>query len=235
MEQLTRDLCGVAVNMFECWSVATMQKSILRISGNCSDISMRGDYTSTWRRESSVEYLVHTLPKDGLAKWSKVNAVLRMRSPTDVGTLTSFMGSVEFYAEFLPPNLSTITEPLHKLTRKGQQWNWGREEQEAFEKLEDLLCTDAGPVSGIGHHLFCIGSGNWCCSFHSYCDGRKRPTANVSFGSLTSHCWNKQGGSEGDGSDKEMRPILKVEPLFPVQNCQIHRSPQSSSNNEPLL
>ena len=61
----------------------------------------------------------------------------------NVATLPrSFMGSVKFYAKFLPSYLSTITETLHKLTRKGQQWKWDKEEQEDFERLKDLLCTD---------------------------------------------------------------------------------------------
>ena len=66
----------------------------------------------------SVDYLGHTLSKDGVAKGSNVNAILRMPLPTDVETLRSFMGSVQFYAKFLPPYLSAITEPLHKLSRK---------------------------------------------------------------------------------------------------------------------
>ena len=61
------------------------------------------------------------MSKDGVAKGSKVDATLRMPPPTDVGTLISFMGSVKFYAKFLPPYLSTITEPFPKLTRRGQQ------------------------------------------------------------------------------------------------------------------
>ena len=77
--------------------------------------------------QPSVEYLGHTLSKDGVAKGSKIDAVLRMPPPTDIGTMRSFMGSVQFYAKFLPPYLSTITESLDKLTRKGQQWKWGRE------------------------------------------------------------------------------------------------------------
>ena len=70
------------------------------------------------------------MPRNGVAKGFKVHvgAVLRMPPPKEVGTLKSFMRSVQFYAKFLPPYLSTITEPLHKLTRKGHQWKWGREE-----------------------------------------------------------------------------------------------------------
>ena len=81
--------------------------------------------------------------KDGVAKEAKAVVVLKMPLPKDLGMLRSFMGSVQFYAKFLPPYLSTITEPSHKLTRKGQQWKWRKKEQEAFEKLKDLLCVVA--------------------------------------------------------------------------------------------
>ena len=91
--------------------------------------------------QTSVDYLGHTLSKNRVAKGSKVDAVLRMPPPKDVGTQRTFMGSMQFYAKFLLPNLSTTTEPMHKLTSKGQQWNWDKEEQEAFERLKDLLCT----------------------------------------------------------------------------------------------
>ena len=63
------------------------------------------------------------MSKDRVVKGSKVDAVLRILLPTDVRTLKSFVGSVQFYAKFLPSYLSAITKPLHKLTRKGPQWN----------------------------------------------------------------------------------------------------------------
>ena len=79
---------------------------------------------------------------DGISKVIKVDAVPRMPPLEHVGALRSYMGSVQFYAKFLLPNLSAITEPLNKLTRKGQQWNWGKGEEEDFEGLKDLLCKN---------------------------------------------------------------------------------------------
>ena len=35
--------------------------------------------------------------------------------------------------------LSTILEPLHKLLRKGQSWEWDKAQQIAFEKAKQLL------------------------------------------------------------------------------------------------
>ena len=125
------------------------------------------------------------MSKHGVAKGSNVDAVLRMPLPTDVGTLGSFMGSVQFYSKFLPPYLSTITEPLHKLTTKGQQWKWGREEQKGFERLKDVLCTDNvlahyDPSLELGISYDVSKDESGAVFFHRYSDSSERPISNVS-------------------------------------------------------
>ena len=92
--------------------------------------------------QTSVEHLGPNLSKDEVTNGFKVYAVFMIPPSTNVRTLRCFMVSVQFYTKLLPPYLSTINEPFHKLTRKGQQWIWGKEEQEALERLKDLLCTD---------------------------------------------------------------------------------------------
>ena len=37
------------------------------------------------------------------------------------------------------PNLSSEMEPLHHLLRKGQDWNWGSEQEAAFRQAKGLL------------------------------------------------------------------------------------------------
>ena len=146
MEQLTRDMRGVAVYMYNILvSGNNAQEHLGNLRARFKHLNQKGLHCNMEKcifAQQSVQFLGHTLSKDGVAKGSKVDAVLRMPPPTDVGTPRSFMGSVQFYTWFLPSYLSTITEPLHKLTRKGQQWKWGKEEKEAFERLKDLLCTN---------------------------------------------------------------------------------------------
>ena len=69
-----------------------------------------------------------------------------MPPPENVSSLRSFLGSVQFYSKFLP-NLATVTEPLHRLTKKGVSWTWGTEQADVFKKLKDLLCADT-----VGSH-----------------------------------------------------------------------------------
>ena len=91
----------------------------------------------------TVEYLGRTLSSQGLSKEKKVDAVCRMPRPHNLSTLKSFLGSVQFYGKFFP-NLSTIIDLLHKLTRNGVEWKSKEKEEEAFQTVKDMLCTDVG-------------------------------------------------------------------------------------------
>ena len=39
------------------------------------------------------------------------------------------------------PKFVETAKPLTKLTRKGQEFNWGPSQQEAFDELKAKLCT----------------------------------------------------------------------------------------------
>ena len=115
--------------------VNNLRRLLQRLQGNglrCKQEKCQ--VARTW-----VEYLGHTISQEGIAKGPKVNDVIKMAPPTDVSSLKSFLGSVQFYAKFLPPNLATITEPLYRLTKKANPWKWGDVEQKAFQYLKELL------------------------------------------------------------------------------------------------
>ena len=88
--------------------------------------------------EPTVEYLGHTLSKDGIKMGRQVDAVAKMPAPTSVSTLKSFIGSVQFYSKFIP-NLSTISEPLTRLTRTKTDWQRTSREESSFQGLKKLL------------------------------------------------------------------------------------------------
>jgi len=131
-----------------------------------------------------VEYLGHWLAHDGIAKGPKVDAVQHMPRPQDVSSLKSFLGSVQFYSKFLP-NLSTITEPLHYLTKRDIPWTWSSEQETAFQKLKNLLCKENvlahfDPKQEIGISCDASEVGLGAVLFHRYHDGSERLIANAS-------------------------------------------------------
>ena len=188
MDSLTSDLPGVAVFLDD-----------ILVSGEDAEGHLRNlrcllqrlhDKGLKCRREKckfaqpSVEYLGHTLSAEGIAKGSKVEAVLKMPSPTDVSTLKSFLGSVQFYGKFIA-NLSTLAEPLFRLTKKATPWKWEQEEQAAFDQLKTVLSSDQvlvhfNPSKPVGLACDASNVGIGAVLFHRYPDGSERPIANVS-------------------------------------------------------
>lgn len=95
----------------------------------------------------------------------KVQAVSDAREPTTATEVRSFLGLVNFSARCIP-DLATVSAPLRKLTRKDEPFEWGIEQQRAFDSLKKHLAdadtlayfdknaptqviTDASPV-GLG-------------------------------------------------------------------------------------
>ena len=188
MDQLTSDLQGVAVYMDDILISGTTAsehiQNLRALLKRLEEKGLRCRLEKCLFAQPSVEYLGHILSQQGIAKDPKVDAVKMMPPPGNVSSLRSFLGSIQFYGKFLP-NLATVTEPLHRLTKKGISWSWGAEEQEAFQKLKDLLCTDTilvhfNPTLPIGISCDASEVGLGAVLFHRYSDGSERPIANAS-------------------------------------------------------
>ncbi len=91
---------------------------------------------------TSVEYLGHRISEKGLQPTNKkVEAIKSAPAPTDLTQLKSFWGLINYYCKFLP-NLSDILSPLYRLIQKKARWQWGDEQQKAFEIAKSQLTTD---------------------------------------------------------------------------------------------
>ena len=119
----------------------------------------------------SIDYLGHILSSQGIAKGSKVDAILEMPTPKNISTLKSFLASVQFYSKFLLPYFLEITEPLYKLTRKGQQWKWG---------CTETILAHYDPSLPLGLPCDASECGIGAVLFHRFADGSERPILNIS-------------------------------------------------------
>ena len=68
---------------------------------------------------------------------------MAMPVPKDVNTLKSFLGQVQFYGKFLPPNLYMTLDPLYRLNQGDLPWQWASEQHSAFENVKQLLSFDS--------------------------------------------------------------------------------------------
>ncbi|GJU97381.1 putative reverse transcriptase domain-containing protein [Tanacetum coccineum] len=119
-----------------------------------------------WLRE--VQFLGHVINGDGIhVDPSKIEAVKNWKAPRTPTKVRSFLGLVGYYRRFIK-NFSKIAKSLTILTQKGKVFDWGEEQELAFQTLKDKLCNAPvlalldGPedfvvycdVSGIG--LGCV-------------------------------------------------------------------------------
>ena len=85
---------------------------------------------------SEIEFMGHLLFVRGIGPThEKVEVVTEARKPESVAEVRSFLGLVNFCARFIP-DLATVSEPLRRLTRKYVPYQWGKEQDKAFNELK---------------------------------------------------------------------------------------------------
>lgn len=86
-----------------------------------------------------VPFIGHILTREGVKiDPSKVEAITKMPVPQDVKDLMRFLGMVQYVAKFLP-KLSTVTEPLRRLTDKDATWKWTAEHEKILHQVKVML------------------------------------------------------------------------------------------------
>ncbi|XP_046404731.1 uncharacterized protein K02A2.6-like [Ischnura elegans] len=89
----------------------------------------------------SIEYLGYVLSEDGLSTSpSKISAIEKAPTPTDVSQLKAFLGMVNYYGKYVP-HLSTIAAPLYSLLRKDSVFEWSISCEQAFKLIKNKLVS----------------------------------------------------------------------------------------------
>lgn len=98
-----------------------------------------------------IRYLGHCI-EDGLRRPDpdRIEPLFRISKPKNVRGVRSLLGMFGFYREYIRC-YSNVAKPLTKLTRKGIEFKWGSEQDEALVKLQQLLgnsCLSFSPSGG---------------------------------------------------------------------------------------
>nr|GEW77143.1 putative reverse transcriptase domain-containing protein [Tanacetum cinerariifolium] len=92
-----------------------------------------------WLRD--VQFIGHVINGNGIhvdpSKIEAVNNWKVLRTPTEV---CSFLGLAGYYRRFIK-NFSKIANSLTSLTQKCKTFDWGEEQELAFQTLKDKLCN----------------------------------------------------------------------------------------------
>ncbi|GJY09573.1 putative reverse transcriptase domain-containing protein [Tanacetum coccineum] len=89
----------------------------------------------------SVQFLGHVINNKGVhVDPAKVEAIRNWSAPTTPKEVRQFLGLAGYYRRFIE-GFSLISKPLTKLTEKNKRYEWGTEEDEAFQTLKQKLCS----------------------------------------------------------------------------------------------
>ncbi|GJX51051.1 putative reverse transcriptase domain-containing protein [Tanacetum coccineum] len=92
-----------------------------------------------WLRE--VQFLGHVINGNGIhVDPSKIEVVKNWKAPRTPTEVRSFLGLAEYYRRFIE-NFSKISKSLTILTQKCKTFDWGEEQELAFQTLKDKLCN----------------------------------------------------------------------------------------------
>ncbi|GJT34510.1 putative reverse transcriptase domain-containing protein [Tanacetum coccineum] len=88
-----------------------------------------------------VQFLGHVIHNKGVyVDPAKVEAIRNWSAPTTPTEVRQFLGLAGYYRRFIE-GFSLISKPLTKLTQKNKKYEWGTEEDEAFQTMKHKLCS----------------------------------------------------------------------------------------------
>ncbi|GJS87205.1 putative reverse transcriptase domain-containing protein [Tanacetum coccineum] len=146
--------------------------SFLDLSGQLKELQDKGfirQSSSPWgapilfvKKNDEVRFLGHVINGNGIhVDLSKIKAVKNWKAPRTPTEVRSFLGLVGYYRRFIE-NFSKIAKSLTILTPKCKTFDWGEEQELAFQTLKDKLCNapvlalSDGPENFV---VYCDASG----------------------------------------------------------------------------
>ena len=86
-----------------------------------------------------TKYLGHVIDAVGISPDpEKIRQIKERPQPKSVPDIRSFLGLAGYYRSFVP-NFSIIAKPLSDMTRKGKRFEWGNEQERAYDELRNSL------------------------------------------------------------------------------------------------
>ena len=91
--------------------------------------------------KKSIKFLGHIIDSKGIhPDPDKVQAIVKMKSPTNVPEVRRFLGMVHQMSKFAP-HLADKAKPLRDLVSPKNQWVWTETQQQAFNKIKQELSS----------------------------------------------------------------------------------------------
>ena len=105
----------------------------------CRDRNIKLNPKKVVYKADTVPFIGHLLTKNGVKPDpSKVDAITNIERPKDVEAVRRLVGMVKYLSKFLQ-HLSTVSEPLRRLTHKDQPFIWEQEQEDSFQRIKEMV------------------------------------------------------------------------------------------------
>ncbi|CAC5383949.1 unnamed protein product [Mytilus coruscus] len=143
VSQLFENLKGVETDIDDIlvWGTTRQEHNdrLRSVLNRCQEVGLTLNAEKCKFRVKEVTYIGHTLSADGVRPdQEKIRAIKEMPAPTDKKGVQRLLGTINYLAKFVP-NMSAVTEPIRKLLKEEHEFIWTHEQQQAFEKLKDII------------------------------------------------------------------------------------------------
>lgn len=144
MNQLFGDLPGIIIFVDDILVYGSSEREhnerLELLFKRASEVNLKFNKFKCQFGMSEICYVGHIFNKQGVSPdQSKVQAILKMPSPTNVKELQRFLGMVNYLGSYIP-NLAEKTSLLRELLKKYSQWQWLDHHEQQFSQLKSLLC-----------------------------------------------------------------------------------------------
>ncbi|GKB52592.1 putative reverse transcriptase domain-containing protein [Tanacetum coccineum] len=110
------------------------------LSKQLQELSEKGDVVWSDQRTDNVYGLNESCIKGIHVDPAKIEAIKNWAAPSTPTKVRQFLGLAVYYRRFIE-GFSLIAKPLTKLTQKNKKYEWGEEEEEAFQMIKQKLCS----------------------------------------------------------------------------------------------
>ena len=125
---------------------ATHNANLDRLMTRCREKGIKLNADKTEMGKTEIPFFGHCLTSNGLKMDPlKVRALREMPSPTSKAELETVLGMVTYLQKFAP-NMAEMTCPLRQLLTKDAEFVWDTPQQNAFDKIKDVITQEPGPV-----------------------------------------------------------------------------------------
>ena len=114
-------------------------KALIALFERCREKGIKINQKKLRFKLKSVTYMGHVFTKNGVkADPEKIRAIVQMNRPEDVKAVQRLLGVATYLAKFVP-RLSTVSEPLRRLTDEDSIFDWMPQHEDAFNEIKKLL------------------------------------------------------------------------------------------------